>query len=57
VSLEKDTALNFSGLPINNSRVLETLGTVTALATRNVVTFLEYSAVARAYVDNTAVSI
>lgn len=57
VSLEKDTALNFSGLPINNSRVLETLATVTALATRNVVTFLEYSAVARAYVDNTAVSI
>lgn len=57
VSLEKDTALNFSGLPVNNSRVLETLATVSALATRNVVTFLEYSAVARAYVDNTALSI
>ena len=28
VSLEKDTALNFSGLPVNNSRVLETLATV-----------------------------
>ena len=42
VSLEKDTALNFSGLPINNSRVLETLATVGTLATRNVVTFLEY---------------
>ena len=57
VSLEKDTALNFSGLPINNSRVLETLATVGTLATRNVVTFLEYSSVSRAYVDNTAVSI
>ena len=51
VSLEKDSALNFSGLPINNSHVLETLATVTAVQERNVVTFLEYSTVARAYVD------
>jgi hypothetical protein len=57
VSLEKDTALNFSGLPVNNSRVLETLATVSALAARNVVTFLEYSAVVRQYVDNSALSI
>lgn len=57
VSLEKDTALNFSGLPVNNSRVLETLATVTALSTRNVVTFLEYSVVLRQYVDNSALSI
>lgn len=67
VSLEKDTSLNFSGLPVNNSRVLEVLNTTFPAGSQNVdagspvtrlfVTFLEYSAVARSYVDNTAVSI
>lgn len=57
VSLEKDTALNFSGLPVNNSRVLESLVTFSTGVARQVTTFLEYSAVARSYVDNTAVSI
>jgi hypothetical protein len=57
VSLEKDTALNLSGLPVNNSRVLELNATLATAADREVVTFLEYLSVARSYVDNTAVSI
>lgn len=64
VSLEKDTALNFSGLPVNNSRVLENMSAFSAGSrqtgtpiTREFVTFLEYSSVSRSYIDNTAVSI
>jgi hypothetical protein len=58
VSLEKDAALNMSGLPVNNSRVLELNATfANTVATRVVVTFLEYMAVARSFVDNTSVGI
>ena len=57
VSLEKDTALNISGLPTNNSRVFELLATTSGVANRNVYVFMEYSAVYRAYIDNGALSI
>jgi hypothetical protein len=57
-SFEKDTSLNLSGLPINNSRVLELNATYAAVAEPlDVVTFLQYCVVARSYIDNTAVSI
>lgn len=57
-SLERDTSLNVSGLPLNNSRVLEldaTLSTYTEPL--EAVSFLEYVCVARAYLDNTVVAI
>jgi hypothetical protein len=58
VSLEKDTSLGLSGLPINNSRLLELNATFTAVAaTRELLVFLEYCAVSRAYIDNVAVSL
>lgn len=57
VSLEKDTAMDLSGLPVNNSRVLENLSRFSAAAAREVVTFLEYVSVSRSYVDNTQVSL
>ncbi|MEI8137850.1 MAG: hypothetical protein WCH21_11045 [Bacteroidota bacterium] len=57
-SFEKDTSLNLSGLPINNSRVLELNATYEAVAEPlDVITFLQYCVVARSYIDNTAVSI
>jgi hypothetical protein len=57
-SFEKDTSLNLSGLPINNSRVLELNATYAAVAEPlDVITFLQYCVVARSYIDNTAVSI
>ena len=58
VTLEKDTALNLSGLPVNNSRVLEANLQFTSVpAAREVLVFLEYCCVSKSYVDNTAVSI
>ena len=57
-SFEKDTNLNVSGLPINNSRVLELNATYAAVAEPlEVVTFLQYIVVARSYIDNTALSV
>lgn len=60
VSLEKDQALNLSGLPINNSRTLE-LDVIYLPGgnpyARTVTTFLTYVSVSRSYVDNTAVAL
>lgn len=56
-SLEKDQSLNLSGLPINNSRVLELQATLASYsASIEAVVFLEYTAVARAWLDNTQLS-
>ena len=58
VSMEKDQALNLSGLPINNSRVLELQATLKNFTTNvECVIFLEYIAVCRAWLDNTQVAI
>lgn len=59
VAMEKDAQMDCSGLPVNNSRVLELNATFTGAAggTREVLIFLDYNAVSRSYVDNTAVSI
>lgn len=58
VSIEKDSALNLSGLPINNSRAMELVGTLASWsANLELVMFLEYVGVAKAYIDNTAVSV
>lgn len=58
VSLEKDTALNLSGLPINNSRVLELNAQFSAVAApMEVLVFLEYCAVSKSFVDNTVVAL
>lgn len=57
-SLEKNQKLNLSGLPINNSRVLELnceFSNVTEAL--EVVCFLQFASVARAYVDNVAVAL
>jgi hypothetical protein len=57
-SFEKDTNLNVSGLPINNSRVLELNATYAAVAEPlEVITFLTYTCVSRSYIDNTALSV
>ena len=54
-SFEKDMSLNMSGLPINNSRVLELNLEYTAVAEPlDVVVFLQYCAVARTFIDNVA---
>ena len=54
-SFEKDMSLNMSGLPINNSRVLElNVEYVTVPDALDVVVFLTYCAVSRSYIDNTA---
>jgi hypothetical protein len=54
-SFEKDMSLNMSGLPINNSRVLELNLEYTAVEHAiDVVCFLTYCAVSRSYIDNTA---
>jgi hypothetical protein len=57
-SMERDTNLSISGMPINNSRVLEVSATFAAVSEPlEVITFLQYCCVARSYIDNTAVSI
>ena len=56
-SFEKDMSLNMSGLPINNSRVLElNLEYTEVNEPLDVVVFLTYCAVSRSYIDNTAVA-
>lgn len=59
VAMEKDAELDSSGLPVNNSRVLELNATFTGTVggTREVLIFLDYNAVSRSYVDNTSVNI
>jgi hypothetical protein len=57
-SFEKDTNLNVSGLPINNSRVLELNATYDAVVEPlEVITFLQYCVVARTYIDNCALAV
>lgn len=57
-SFEKNTSLNMSGLPINNSRVLELQAEFdTFTGSREIVTFLQYCSVARTFIDNVAVAI
>jgi hypothetical protein len=56
VTLERDAALELSGLPVNNSRVLELLGTEAPSESRNIFLCLEYTSIARSYVDNVVVS-
>lgn len=52
-SFERDTRLNLSGLPINNSRICELLATLTdAGVDRTITSFLEYSSITTSYVDN-----
>lgn len=58
VSLEKDTNLNMSGLPVNNSRLLELNINFDAVsAPREIITFLTYCSVARSFIDNVAVAL
>jgi hypothetical protein len=58
VVMEKDQSLDCSGLPVNNSRVLELNANYsTTVPNREVLIFLDYNAVSRSYVDNTSVNI
>lgn len=57
-SFEKSAYLDVSGLPVNNSRVCELNATYLAVAAAlEVYTFLNYTSVARVFLDNTAVAI
>lgn len=60
-SLERDTSLAISGVPINASRILEALierdATGDTTDKLQVDCFLEYVSVAKAYIDNVSVSI
>ena len=61
VSLERNQSLAVSGLPINNSRVLEILverdATADAGVSRDVNCFLTYVSVAKAFIDNMSVAL
>lgn len=61
VSLERNQSLAVSGLPINNSRILEILverdATSDGTDKRDVNCFLTYISVAKAYIDNMSVAI
>jgi len=57
-SFGKDTGLNLSGLPINNSRILEVQATFdTFTGAREIVTYLEYIAVSRSWIDQVSVAL
>ena len=57
-SLEKMTHLQLSGLPVNNSRSIELSATLdTYTGARQLYTFLVYTSVCKAFIDNVAVSI
>lgn len=57
-SFETNSALSISGQSINNSKTLELNAEfATVPATLEVITFLNYSAVAKIFIDNVAVSI
>lgn len=57
-SFEKDMSLNMSGLPINNSRVLELNAEFTTVPQQlDIIVFLTYCSVSRSYIDNTATAI
>ena len=58
VSLERNTALELSALPINNSRVLEYQAEFqSSPLQRSVSVFLIYTQVAKAFIDNVAVTV
>jgi len=58
MGIEKDASLNLSGLPINNSRTLELQATLASwTANLELVVYLEYQSVAKAFIDNCAVSV
>lgn len=57
-SLERDQRLNLSGLPLNNSRVLELDAKLNAYTVPlEAVSFLQYVCVCRSYLDNTVVAL
>ena len=57
-SLERDQSLQFSGLAVNNSRTLELDCTFTSVTEpQEIITFLVYCGVARAFIDNTSVAV
>lgn len=60
-SLERDSSLSISGLPINNSRILELIvardGSADGSDKVYVCSFLLYTSCARAYIDNIGVAI
>lgn len=57
-NFEKSAFLDVSGLPVNNSRICELNATYLAVpAALEVFTFLNYTSVARVFLDNTAVAI
>ena len=57
-SFERDQELNLSGMPINSSRCLELSGSLSSYTTPlELVTFLEYTCVARCFIDNCLLSI
>jgi hypothetical protein len=57
-SMEKNQKLNLSGLPINNSRVLELNCEFSAVAEQlEVVCFLQFATVAKAFTDNVATAL
>ena len=57
-SLERDQSLQFSGLAVNNSRTLELDCTfVSVTEPQEIITFLVYCGVARAFIDNTSVAV
>jgi len=58
VSLEKDSSMALSGMPVNNSRVLELDATfASAPQAREIFVYMNYTSVCKSYVDNTAVAI
>jgi hypothetical protein len=57
-SFEKNTNLNLSGLPVNNSRNISVDATITAQGGPvEVVSFMEYGSVAKCFIDSVAVAI
>lgn len=57
-SFEKDSQINLSGLPINNSRVLELQATLASYTNPiELVVFLEYTVVVRAFIDNATLAL
>lgn len=57
-SLERDQSLQFSGLAVNNSRTLELDCTFESVTEpQEIITFLVYCGVARAFIDNTSVAV
>jgi hypothetical protein len=56
-SFERNQSLEVTGIPINNSRVLEFEATYSESANRQLYIFMVYNAISRSYLDNTSVGI